>query len=126
MTSYLLADRHCIVVEKSPAYLDRLLLAAGIISGCSGFFNILTVLPFVIWYNLQSFFFRGSKPGKIRTIRQHGTPVPDPEKGSIASESANFQVEESNNVFMNLKNAFRKAGRDSSPPINISRPMQYE
>lgn len=43
-TSYLFADRHCLSHETEPPYLDKLLLAAGIISGCSGLFNILAVL----------------------------------------------------------------------------------
>ena len=43
MTSYILSDRHDVVTDKSPAYLDKLLLATGIISGCSGLFNITAV-----------------------------------------------------------------------------------
>ena len=42
-TSYLFADRHCMAHETEPPYLDKLLLAAGIISGVSGLFNILSV-----------------------------------------------------------------------------------
>ena len=42
-TSYLFSDRHCLLHETRPAYLDKLLLATGIISGISGLFNILAV-----------------------------------------------------------------------------------
>ena len=42
-TSYLFADRHCLTHETEPPYMDKLLLAAGIISGVSGLFNILSV-----------------------------------------------------------------------------------
>jgi hypothetical protein len=42
-TSYLFADRHCLAHETEPPYLDKLLLATGIISGISGLLNILAV-----------------------------------------------------------------------------------
>ena len=40
----MLSDRHCIVTDRTPKYMDKLLLATGIISGCSGLFNITAVL----------------------------------------------------------------------------------
>lgn len=42
-TSYFLSDHHFLLHEDSPPYLEKLLLAAGIISGISGFFNIIAV-----------------------------------------------------------------------------------
>jgi hypothetical protein len=46
-TSYALSDRHCVMTKNSPAYVDKLLLASGIISGISGLFNVIVVLPLV-------------------------------------------------------------------------------
>jgi hypothetical protein len=48
ITSYMLSDRHCIITDRTPQYMDKLLLATGIISGCSGLFNITAVRLLVV------------------------------------------------------------------------------
>jgi hypothetical protein len=110
--------------EASPAYLDRLLLASGIISGCSGLFNITAVQSHFPLSDIQSTLFRGSK-GKIRRIRRHGTAVPDAEKGSISGRSVDIgEVGGSPSPLTTFKNAFRRADQDSpSRPMQISRPI---
>ena len=58
----------------------------------------------------------------MRTIRRHGTPLPDSEKGSIRGKS--FHEDEPSSVLATFKNAFRKADQESSPrQMEISRPV---
>jgi hypothetical protein len=57
----------------------------------------------------------------MRTIRRHGTPLPDSEKGSIGGRS---YEEEPTSVLTTFKNAFRKANQESPPrQMEISRPV---
>jgi len=60
----------------------------------------------------------------MRTIRRHGTPLPDSEKGSIRSYAGNVPDLESPSVLATFKNAFRRRSEvESSPrPMEISRP----
>lgn len=68
-------------------------------------------------------FFRGSTAGRMRTIRRHGTPLPDSEKGSISAKSYQDNTSESTSSFATFKNAFRKADQENSPrQLSISRP----
>ena len=109
--------------EDSPPYLEKLLLAAGSISGVSGFFNITAVLNPLGFPNIQSLFFRGSIAGRMRTIRRYGTPLPDSEKGSMSGRSYEDDTSESRGAFATFKTAFRKADQESSPrQLSISRP----
>lgn len=122
-TSYLLSDHHFLVHEDTPPYIEKLLLAAGIISGISGFFNIVAVSKPPDCSNVQSVFFRGSTAGRMRTIRRHGTPVPDSERGSISDKSYQDDTSNSTSAFATFKGAFSKADKENSPrQLNISRP----
>ena len=58
----------------------------------------------------------------MRTIRHHGTPLPDSEKGSISGRS--FSGEEPTSVLATFKRAFRRADPESPPrQMDISRPI---
>jgi hypothetical protein len=59
----------------------------------------------------------------MRTIRRHGTPVPDSERGS--TKSFQDDSEEPTTVLGTFKSAFKKANRESTRPVmNISAPMR--
>jgi hypothetical protein len=74
--SYMFSDRHCVVTKKSPAFLDKLLLATGIISGLSALFNIAVVYPTISILTAEHLFHILSQGGNSRDY-SYDTPIRD-------------------------------------------------
>lgn len=76
-SSYALSDRHCVMTKTSPAYLDKLLLASGIISGISGLFNVVVVFPLLAILTIECLFHVFPQGRRIVGDHTHDTTIRD-------------------------------------------------
>jgi hypothetical protein len=76
-SSYALSDRHCVMTKNSPAYLDKLLLASGIISGISGLFNVVVVLPLLAILTIERLFYAFPQGRGVVGNHTHDTTIRD-------------------------------------------------
>ena len=74
IASYMLADRDCNITSDSPAYLEKLLLATGILSFCSGLFNISAVCPLSLTSNGRALSSAAKRLGKCARSEDMGRP----------------------------------------------------